>query len=105
MQVAVLSPFDYTHIVLEGVVAHPEILANMSIGEGEWILAKNCEKPVAIDKDKVICDAEAGFSHTRFGVAVKKSVGGYLGVVQQVLMELRKCCLRICTWGTHRCLL
>jgi hypothetical protein len=24
---AVLSPFDYTHIVLEGVAAHPEILA------------------------------------------------------------------------------
>jgi hypothetical protein len=33
---------------------------------------------VAIDKDKVICGAEAGFSHTKFGVAVKKSVGGYL---------------------------
>jgi hypothetical protein len=36
---AVLSPFDYTHIVLEGV-AHPQILANMSIGEGEWVLQK-----------------------------------------------------------------
>ena len=75
---AVLSPFDYTHIVLEGVAAHPEILANMGIGEGEWILQKTCRNAVAVDKDKVICDAEAGFSHTRFGVAVKKSVGGYL---------------------------
>ena len=74
---AVLSPFDYTHIVLEGVAAHPEILANMSIGEGEWILKSNCGKPVAIDRDRVICGAE-GFSHTRFGLAVKKSVGGYL---------------------------
>jgi hypothetical protein len=74
---AVLSPFDYTHIVLEGV-AHPQILANMSIGEGEWVLQKTCQNAVAIDKDKVICDAEAGFSHTKFGVAVKKSVGGYL---------------------------
>jgi hypothetical protein len=75
---AVLSPFDYTHIVLEGVAAHPEILANMSIGEGEWILQKTCQNAVAVDKDKIICDAEAGFPHTKFGVAVKKSVGGYL---------------------------
>jgi len=75
---AVLSPFDYTHIVLEDVVSHPEILTNMSIGEGEWILQKTCQNAVAIDRDKVICDAEAGFSHTRFGVAVKKSVGGWL---------------------------
>jgi len=75
---AVLSPFDYTHIVLEDVVSHPEILTNMSIGEGEWILQKTCQNAVAIDRDKVICDAEAGFSHTRFGVAVKKSAGGWL---------------------------
>jgi len=75
--VATLSPFDFTHIVLENVVAHPEILANMSIGEGEWILKSDCGKPVAIDRDRVICGAE-GFSHTRFGLAVKKSVGGYL---------------------------
>jgi len=75
---AVLSPFDYTHIVLEGVAAHPEILANMSIGEGEWILQKTCQNAVAVDKGKIICGAEAGFSHTKFGVAVKKSVGGYL---------------------------
>jgi len=75
---AVLSPFDYTHIVLEGVAAHPEILANMSIGEGEWILQRTCQNAVAVDKDKIICGAEAGFSHTKFGVAVKKSVGGYL---------------------------
>ena len=74
---AVLSPFDYTHIVLEDVVAHPEILANMSVGEGEWVLQKTCQNAVAIDRDKIICDAEAGFSHTRFGVAVKRSAGGW----------------------------
>ena len=76
--VATLSPFDFTHIVLDSVVAHPEILANMSIGEGEWILQRTCQNAVAVDKDKIICGAEAGFSHTKFGVAVKKSVGGYL---------------------------
>jgi len=75
--VATLSPFDFTHIVLEGVVAHPEILANMSLGEGEWILEKPCGGAVAIGKDNVICSA-VGFSHTRFGVAVKKAVSGYL---------------------------
>jgi hypothetical protein len=74
---AVLSPFDFAHIVLEDVVTHPEILANMSIGEGEWILEKPCEGAVAIGKDRVICNA-VGFSHMRFGVAVKRSVGGYL---------------------------
>ena len=74
--IATLSMFDFVHIVLEGVVAHPEILANMSIGEGELVLQKPCENPVVIDKDNVVCNAE-GFSHTEFGVALKKSVGGY----------------------------
>jgi hypothetical protein len=75
---AMLSPFDYMHIILDNLIAQPKILVNMNIGEGEWILQKPCEKPIVIAKDRVICDAEAGFSDIYFGVAVKKNIGGYL---------------------------
>jgi hypothetical protein len=72
-----LSPFDYRHLVLGGVVAQPEILVNMTVGEGELIIQSPCERPVAVGKDKIVCNAEAGFSDTRFGVAVKRLPKGY----------------------------
>jgi hypothetical protein len=72
-----LSPFDYRHLVLGGVVAQPEILVNMTVGEGELITQSPCERPVAVGKDKIMCNAEAGFSDTRFGVAVKRLPKGY----------------------------
>ena len=41
------------HTVLEDVVAHPEILANMSVGEGDWVLQKPGRIQVAIGNSVV----------------------------------------------------
>ncbi|MEM4667178.1 MAG: hypothetical protein QW498_07775 [Thermofilum sp.] len=81
----VLSPYDMESLVVDGAVAQPRVtLAGQEAGE--WVLEAPCESPVVVSKDRVVCGA-TGFSHTEYGVAVKRELSMYKLVTKSQELE------------------
>jgi hypothetical protein len=83
----VLSPFDYEHVVLEDYALQPEITPSGVIGDLFFIRVPECEHGIYINKDRLECRAEAGFSHPAHGVAVVKSLKGPSVVTSNEVFE------------------
>jgi hypothetical protein len=71
-----LSLFDYEHIVLTDYALQPEIAPSGIRGDPVFIRTPECEHGIYINKDRLECRAEAGFSHSVHGVAVVKGPQG-----------------------------
>jgi hypothetical protein len=83
----VLSPFDYEHVVLVDHVLQPEITPAGINGDPVFVKTPECERGLYINKNKVECNVEAGFSHPVHGVAVVKGVKGYRVVTSNDVIE------------------
>ncbi len=74
----VLSPYDFESVVLAGLALHPRI-THRGVEEGVFIDGlENCVNPVFINRDRYVCEALAGFSHWRHGVAVIRAAKGVI---------------------------
>gem|GEM_PF-953949 len=73
----VLSLYDLESVVLRGLALHPRITLR-GIEEGAFIdRVGDYSNPVFINRDKYVCEALAGFSHEKHGVAVVRSAKGF----------------------------
>jgi len=72
----VLSPFDYEYIVLTDHVLQPEITPSGIHGDPVFVKTPGCKRGLYINKDRLQCSVEAGFSHPAHGVAVVKGGKG-----------------------------
>jgi hypothetical protein len=86
----VLSPFDYEHVVLADHVLQPEITPSGINGDPVFIKAPNCEHGLYINKNRIECNVEAGFSHPAHGVAVVKGVKGQRVVTGSEVLDCEK---------------
>ena len=85
-----LSPFDYEHVVLEDYALQPEITPAGIISEPVFVKTPECEGAIYINRDKVICRAEAGFSHPARGVAVVKTSKGYKTITSSEVLDCER---------------
>jgi len=86
----VLSPFDYKHIVLTDYALQPEITSSGIHRDPLFIKTPECEHGIYINKDRVECRAEIGFSHPTHGVAVVKGPRGLRVVVGSESLDCEK---------------
>jgi hypothetical protein len=86
----VLSPFDYEHVVLADHVLQPEITPSGINGDPVFVKSPNCERGLYINKNRMECNAEAGFSHPVHGVAVVKGVRGQRVVTGSEALDCEK---------------
>jgi hypothetical protein len=86
----VLSPFDYEHIVLSDYALQPEITPTGIHGDPVFIKNPECERGLYINKDRLECRAEAGFSHPTHGVVVVKGPRGPRVVTRSEALECEK---------------
>ena len=85
-----LSPFDYEHIVLLDYALQPEITPAGIISEAVFLKSPECESGVYVSRDKLICRAEAGFSHLAHGVAVTRTPKGYKVFTSSEILECER---------------
>jgi hypothetical protein len=85
-----LSPFDYEHIVLTNYALQPEITPSGIHGDPVFIKTPECEHGIYINKDRLECKAEAGFSHSVHGVAVVKGPRGLRVVTSSEALDCEK---------------
>lgn len=72
----VLSPYDFESVVLIGLSLHPRITLR-GLEEGAFVNeVGDCTNPVFINSGRYVCEALAGFSHERHGVALVKTARG-----------------------------
>jgi hypothetical protein len=86
----VLSPFDYEHIVLTDYALQPEITPSGTHGDPVFIKTPECEHGIYINKDRLECSAEAGFSHPTHGVAVVRGPKGLRVVTSSEALDCEK---------------
>jgi len=85
-----LSPFDYEHVVLTDYVLQPEITPSGIHGDPVFIKTPGCERGIYINKDRLECRAESGFSHFTHGVAVLKGSRGPRVVTSSEVLDCEK---------------
>jgi hypothetical protein len=85
-----LSPFDYEHVVLTDHALQPEITPSGIHGDPVFIKTPECEHGIYINKDRLECRAEAGFSHPTHGVAVLKGSWGLRVVTSSEALDCEK---------------
>jgi hypothetical protein len=85
-----LSTFDYEHIVLTDYALQPEITPSGIHGDPVFIKTPECEHGIYINKDRLKCRAEAGFSHPTHGVAVVKGPRGPRVVTSSEALDCEK---------------
>ena len=86
----ILSPFDYEHIVLTDYALQPEITPSGIHGDPVFIKTPECEHGTYINKDRLECRAEAGFSHPTHGVVVVKGPRGFRVVTSSEALDCEK---------------
>jgi hypothetical protein len=86
----VLSPFDQEHIVLTDYALQPEITPSGIHGDPVFIKTPECEHGIYINKDRLECRAEAGFSHPVHGVAIVRGPRGLRVVVGSESLDCEK---------------
>ncbi|MEM4569680.1 MAG: hypothetical protein QXE66_00060 [Desulfurococcaceae archaeon] len=73
----VLSPYDRESVVLKGIALHPRVTVAGVHGDA-WVQSmENCVNPVFLNRDKYVCNAVAGFSHEKHGLALYRDAKGF----------------------------